>query len=581
MRLLILLVAPALFAQNQPSENYPRHSDSERKDGVPSGTVTRHVFESSAIYPGTTRDFWVYVPAQYEPGTPAALMAFQDGEAYVDEKRDDRVPIVFDNLIHQGAMPVTIGLFIQPGVVRAPHENAEARYNRSFEYDSFNDTYARFLIEEMIPLLEKDHAIAKDPNLRAICGASSGGIAAFNAAWQRPDAFRRVYSAIGTFVGLRGGQDFPILVRKTEPKPLRVFLQDGSNDLNIYGGNWFIANQDMLSALEFGGYEVKHEWGEGGHSRKHGGAILPDVLRWLWKDWDKPVTTHPDRWKSRAARFLVPGEDWELVSEGHGFTEGPAVAPNGDLYFSDLEESTIHRVTPDGGESVFLENTERTNGLAFGPDGRLYGCRAGRQEIVAWNTESKAEEVVATGIAANDLVVAQNGAIYCTEPAKKAVWLVRPGHEPKLASDSFSGVNGVALSPDQTLLYAADFGGRYVWSAQVQGDGSLAHVQPFFHLHLPPAGLDTRSQADGMCVAREGYLFVASAMGVQICDQPGRVQLIVPPPAGARHPANLTFGGSDGKTLYATCGEKVFKRRIGLEGAFGWKMPSKPPKPQL
>ena len=578
--LLFILSATSLLAQN-PADEYPVHADSERHDGVPVGTVTKHSFATSKLYPGTTRDYWIYVPTQYRRGEPAALMVFQDGSAYIDEKLSDRVPIVFDNLIHKGEMPVTIGLFIQPGVVPAPSKASESRYNRSFEYDAFTDRYARFLLEEMIPLLEKEYNLTSNPNLRAVCGASSGGIAAFNAAWQRPDAFRRVYSTIGTFVGLRGGQNFPILVRKTEPKPLRIFLQDGSKDLNIYGGNWFIANQDMLSALEFGGYEVKHEWGEGGHSRKHGGTILPDVLRWLWEDWEKPITTHHERWKSRTARFLVDGEDWELLSEGHGFTEGPAVSPKGDLFFSDLPQSKIHRVSQDGKVSLFLEDTSTTNGLAFGPDGRLYGCRTGRGEIVAWNIDTKEEEILATGIRGNDLVVAHNGNLYCTEPGKKTVWLIRPGAKPQLASDAWSGVNGVTLSPDQTLLYAADFRGRYVWSAQVRADGSLQHVQPFFHMHLSPADIDSRSQADGLCVAKEGYLLVATAMGVQICDQPGRVQLILPPPLGARHPANLTFGGPDGMTLYATSGDKVFKRRIGLEGAFPWKAPSKPPRPRL
>ena len=148
----------------------------------------------------------------------------------------------------------------------------------------------------MLPYVAKTHGLtlSSDPNDRAIAGNSSGAIAAFAAAWQRPDAFRRVFSAIGTYVGLRGGNEFPVLIRKTEPKPIRVFLQDGRNDLNNYTGNWFIANQDMLSALEFAGYDVRHEWGDGEHNSRHATAIFPDVLRWLWRDWPSPIKANPE-----------------------------------------------------------------------------------------------------------------------------------------------------------------------------------------------------------------------------------------------------------------------------------------------
>ena len=175
---------------------------------------------------------------------------------------------VFDNLIHRKDMPVTIGIFVSPGVAPAANVDALSRFNRSVEYDSVTDRYARFLLDEIIPEVAKSYSLRIDGNSRAIAGASSGAIAAFAAAWQRPDAFSRVFSTIGTYVGLRGGNDFPTLIRKTEPKPLRVFLQDGSNDLNIYGGNWFLANQEMLSAFEFAGYDAEHAWGDGATRRQ-------------------------------------------------------------------------------------------------------------------------------------------------------------------------------------------------------------------------------------------------------------------------------------------------------------------------
>ncbi len=576
MKYYCLLVCLWLSSLSAQEEVYPVHPDMEKQEGVPEGIVTKAVFDSSEIYPGTTRDYAVYVPAQYDGEAPAALMVFQDGMSYAKT-----VPVAFDNLIHKGEMPVTIGLFINPGVVPALNENALPRFNRSFEYDAADGRYAQFLLEEIMPVALKDLKVTADPNLRALCGSSSGGIAAFQAAWERPDQFRRVFTTVGTYVGLRGGNELPVLVRKIEPKPLRIFLQDGSNDNNIYCGSWWVANQDMLASFQWAGYEVNHEWGKGHHNRKHGNAIFPDVMRWLWEGWkDSPeVKTHPDKSQSRANEFLADGEDWELVSEGHEFTEGPAVNPDGELFFSDLQSSKIWRVAENGEVSLFKENTGGTNGLAFAPDGKtLYGCQREPGRLVSWNIDSGEMTVHAGNVKPNDVVVAHDGTVYFSEPRSKTIWVIAPGEKPKVAFDNFSGVNGVVLSTDQSLVYAADFAGRFVWSAQRKGDGTLAYAQPYYHLHLPPASVDVRSQADGMAVTEDGWLFVATQMGIQICDQPGRVHLIVPMPFGERHPSNLAF---DGTTLFATCGTKVFKRTIKLKGANAWAAPIKPAKPRL
>ena len=574
---LALLPLAALHAEGP----YPVDPASVRQEGVPKGVTTKHRFSGSKIYPGTERTYWLHVPAQYDPAKPACLMVFQDGGGYVNEGGANKIPIVFDNLIAKGEMPVTIGLFVDPGVVPAPNGESQPRFNRSYEYDAFSADYARFLIDELIPVVAKDYKISENPDHRAICGASSGAIAAFNVAWQRPDAFRRAYSMIGTYVGLRGADEFATLVRKTEPKPLRVFLQDGSNDLNIYCGDWWMENQTMERSLTFSGYEVNHNWGEGPHSHQHGGAIMPEALRWLWKDFPKPVAVNYDACRSRAKEMLVPGEDWQLVGQGYGFTEGPIPAPDGGIFFTDIPKNTIHRVAPDGTVSVFLEDTRGTNGLAFGPDGRLYGCRAGSGEIVSWDIANREEKVHAKGLKANDLVVANDGIIYATEPEKKAVWIIRPGEDKVMGTDRCNGVNGVTLTPDQTRVEIADPNGRYVWDTCREKDGSLTNVQPYHHLHLPPADPDPRSRADGLKVTRDGWLLVATAMGIQICDQPGRVNLILPPVPGARFPSNLCFAGPDLKTLYVTAGDKVFKRKTKLTGIKAWEKPVNPPKPGL
>ena len=283
-------------------------------DDIPKGEVTKYTFEQSKIFPGTFREYWVYVPKQYDPAKPACVYVNQDGVQY-------NAPAVFDELIANKEMPVTIGVFVMHGRVKAPNDQALDRFNRSYEYDGLGDSYVRFLLEELLPEVEKKTTsdgrairLSKDGNDRCIGGASSGAICAFTAAWERPEAFSRVFSAIGTYVGLRGGNNYATLVRKYEPKAIRIFLEDGSNDLNIYGGDWWMANQEMERSLTFAGYEVTHVWGEGGHNGEHATKLFPDAMRFLWKDWPAPVKA--GKGSPQLQQLLIPGEDWKLVGEG-------------------------------------------------------------------------------------------------------------------------------------------------------------------------------------------------------------------------------------------------------------------------
>ena len=272
---------------------YPHGPDSFRHEGVPRGKVTEHVWKESKVFPGTIRRYYLYVPAQYDKAKQAALMVFQDGHAYVSEDGDFRVPAVFDNLIHRGEMPVTLGVFVDPG-----HKKSELPpepgwrpqpENRSVEYDTLSSDYANFLLTEILPEVSKEHSFTDDPDGHAICGMSSGGICAFTVAWERPDAFRKVLSHIGSFTNIRGGDRYPGMIRKgSEKRPMRIFLQDGSNDLDNEHGNWPLANQEMYAALKFRDYDVKFVYGQGEHNGNHGGAILPDSLRWLWRDYKLP-----------------------------------------------------------------------------------------------------------------------------------------------------------------------------------------------------------------------------------------------------------------------------------------------------
>ncbi|MBI1916062.1 MAG: SMP-30/gluconolactonase/LRE family protein [Planctomycetes bacterium] len=555
-----------------------------RADGqttdVLKGEVKKYTFDKSKIFPGTVRDYWVYVPRQYDPKKPACVYVNQDGIQY-------NAPAVFDRLIHQKEMPVVIGVFVMHGRVKAPSDKALDRFNRSYEYDGLGDNYARFLLEELLPEVEKKTTadgrpirLSKDGNDRCIGGASSGAICAFTAAWERPDAFRRVFSAIGTYVGLRGGNNYPTLIRKFEPKPIRVFLQDGKNDLNIYGGDWWMANQEMERALTFTGCEVNHAWGDGGHDGRHATQVFPEAMRWLWKDWPAPVKAGAG--SAQLREILFPGEGWTLVADGYRFTEGPAANVKGEVFFNDIPNSTTWKIHLDGKVIRFRRSNFKANGQAFGPDGRLYAAASGVSQILAYSFRDKSIDVIAEGIRGNDLVVCHDGGLYVTEPfvdgrTPSKVWYISPKGEKRVVDTGLKFANGVTLSPDQTLLYVADSRSHWVYSYQVQPDRSLAYKQKYFHLHVPDTTDD--SGADGMRVDRDGRLYVATRMGIQVCDQAGRVNCIIPTPNGKI--ANLCFGGDNFDTLFATCGDRVYKRKVKVKGANAFEAPHKPATPRL
>lgn len=552
---------------------------SSAQDTPPKGEVTKYTFDKSKIFPGTTRDFWVYVPKQYDPAKPACLYVNQDGVQY-------KAPEVFDQLIHKGEMPITIGVFVMHGRVKAPSDAALDRFNRSYEYDGLGDNYARFLIEELLPEVEKLKAsdgrairLSHDGNDAMIAGSSSGAICAFTAAWERPDRFRRVFSAIGTYVGLRGGNVYPTLVRKVEPKPLRIFLQDGSADLNIYGGDWWMANQELERSLKFAGYEVNHVWGDGGHNGKHATEIFADAMRWLWKDWPTGIKTGAG--SPTYQEIFLPGEDWKLIAEGYKFTEGPTTNAAGEVFYNDVPNSKTYKVGLDGKVTEFIADSKRGDGQRFGPDGRLYSVAGGTEQIIAYDASGKST-VIADGFRGNDLVVRHDGGVYVTQPgwdgkSPSQVWYISPQGDKKVVDTGLKFSNGLTLSPDQSLLYVADSRTHWVYSYQVRPDGSLAHKQRYYHLHVPDTADD--SGADGLRCDRDGRLYVATRMGLQICDQAGRVHCIVPTPNGKL--SNMCFGGANHDVLYVTAGDRVYARKLKARGAMTFEAPFKPAAPRL
>jgi sugar lactone lactonase YvrE/enterochelin esterase-like enzyme len=585
LRACTLFVVPfcAASAIYAAEDQYPPHPDSQVQAGVPKGELIKFEFAASKIFPGTTREVTVYVPRQYDATKPACVYVNQDGVQW-------NAPVVFDNLIARGELPVLIGIFVRPGVVKAANGQAALdRFNRSYEYDGLGDGYARFLLDELLPAVEAKTTadgrairLSKSGADRAIGGSSSGAICAFTAGWERPDAFTRVFSAVGTYVGLRGGERYSTLLRKYEPKPIRVFLQGGSNDNNIYAGDWWMANQAMERSLIFSGYAVRHVWGEGGHNGRHATSLFPDAIKWLWSGWPAPVKPAAPTKNTVLASILIPGEEWQLVSEGYRLAEGAAPNARGEVYFTDIPNSKAYRIGLDGKVSLARENTNRANGQAFGPDGRLYVVEGGAQRVMAYGADGKGA-VIADGFAGNDVVVARNGNVYVTNPPAGAsnepskVWLIRPDGTKQVVDTGVRFANGVTLSPDQTLLYVADYRSHWIYSYVIQPDGTLANKQRYYWLHEPD-GID-QSSADGMKVDREGRLYVATALGVQICDQPGRVNAIIPTPNGRI--TNLCFGGEKFDILYATCNDKVYQRKLNATGAHAWDTPHKPAAPRL
>ena len=578
----ILPILVALFAPLRVNaQGWELHPDAVERPNQPKGTVEKMGAFASKIFPDTTREWSVYVPAQLKPGKEAALMVFQDGHDYVNPKGHWRVPVVFDNLIARGDMPPTIAIFINPG-----HETAKPipaspwkSSNRGLEYDSLGDRYARFLLEEIIPEVEKRWKISPDPENRAICGASSGGICAFTVAWERPDAFRKVISSIGSFVNLRGGNAYPSLIRKTEPRPLRVFLQDSSGDLDNAFGNWPIANKQMAAALKYMGYDVHFDYTEGyGHNSDRGGSILPDALKWLWrKEKAAPaVDTSGDlKGDLTLLNLLIPGEGWKTVAEGLGFADAPCTDAEGNFYFSDMKEPAVYKISVDGVRTKV--SSEGVSGLEFGPDGLLYACQGSKKRVISINPKDGEVQEVATGLQPNDLAVSSSGYVYITETGSQLITCIDPKTGAVWTADhGITGPNGIALSPDQGTLAVSDYRGEFVWAFRVESNGTLTAKSPLMSLRLPidpkgefkmgePPPYQTASKGDGMATDWRGRYYVTSALGVHVFDPTGRLCGVLDKPQASKPITSCILAGSKADTLFVTNGDKIFSRKLQIE----------------
>ena len=587
---LLLTAFPTLFAQSprtiDPNAlvekirgelSSPFPPDEGKPDAnVPHGEFLRGAITDSKIYPGTENGFDVYVPAQYDPAKPACLLLKLDGLGSYEG-------VVLDNLIAKNAVPVMIGVGIVPGTIwkdpAGTPRRAAFRFNRSYEFDSLNDHFPEFVLNEVLPAVQRlttrdgrPVRLSPNGNDHAATGASTGGIGSFTLAWRRPDQFPRVYSVIGTFVAMRGGNEYPALIRKTDPKPIRIFLEDGSSDAwNPLFGSWYDANLNMESALSFSGYDVAHAWGAHGHDGRPGQVIFPDVMRWLWRDYPAPVRSGVSQ-NSTLQEITLPGEPWRKIAQSFSSATGLAADSKGDVYLSD--SAGIYRIGGDGKPAIFLRPGAGIAGEAFGPDGTLYGVVPSQSKIVAVSPRG-GRRTVATGIAAHGIVVTHDGTVYVSEPGAHAdipsrVWEIRGGKK-KVVDQGLASASGVAFSPDGSLFYAAEKSTKWIYSYVVRSDGSFSDRQPFFWLHMTDIPND--SGAEDLAVDTHGNLYVATRMGIQVCDQNGRVRAILPLPPPCGPARGLCFAGDHFDVLYVTDGTQVFARRLKVRGFAPWASP--------
>lgn len=291
--------------QPDPSLVYQLSPDALPQPNVPQGSIHGPFVLPSNVYPGTQHTYWIYIPAQYNASVPAGLMIYNDGQAFLDAQGDIRAPVVMDNLIYRHEIPVMIAIFINPGrrpdqPEPTPRDWGDHNTNRPTEYNTLDDKYARVVVDELLPTIYGQYNISRDPDRHCIGGSSSGAIAAFTVAWERPDQFRKVLSNVGSFTNIRGGNAYPDIIRKSAKKPLHIFLVDGRNDnrgLKPDGSydptrDWFYQNVRMEEALTAKGYDVNYSWGIQQHGQKMLRTVFPDMMRWLWRDHATSTDVH-------------------------------------------------------------------------------------------------------------------------------------------------------------------------------------------------------------------------------------------------------------------------------------------------
>ena len=458
-------------------------------------------------------------------------------------------------------MPVTVGVFVRPGELPPPMKGTHGRRNRCFEYDGVNDNNVRFFSEELLPYIAKEYGLNLSTNGNDLCisGGSSGGITAFTAAWNRPEAFSRVYAASGSWVAFRGGHEFPTLVRKFEAKPIRAFLTTATHDMENCAGDWYLLDQEMDKALKFSGYDYQFRVIEGRHVAGYM-DYWREAMAYLWRGWPEPGKAGPSA--PRAQEIIIPGEGWQLVAGGFKSTRGPACNANGEVFFTDTSNNKIHRIDLEGKVREFAANAGQAHCVTVGADGRLYTISEKSGKLMSYDTTGTGTTVL-DGLCGHSILAMPGGGLYVTSNGEKPnepgkIWLIKDGKKTQVDS-GMKFATGMAYRPDQWLLSVADGHSKWVYSYQINTDGTLTNKERFFPLFV--ADWDDDAGAECVCYSLEGRQFIATRSGVQISADDGPTQIILPVPNRSRV-TGVCLGGKDKDTLFAFCGNTIWKRKV-------------------
>ena len=554
---IFLPITALMFAQLAMAEEIPH--------GKVMGPFT---FDQSKIFPGTVRKYWVYVPQQYDPNHAACIYIKQDGWS-------PRQPfhLKLDELIYKKEIPVMVGIFVMPGEVLPTQPGGFPKMNRSFEYNSLGDAYARFLLDELLPTIEREQKLnlSHDGNDRAIGGCSSGSSAAFTACWERPDAFRRCYNISGAFPYARG-TTYANLIRKYEAKPLRIFIQVGTNDMYNANGDLYLDSLDLYRALNFAGYECEYHESPGKHGDKNL-EIFPDGMRYLWKDWPAPIVA--GKGPPRVQDVLLPNEPWQLVGEGYQAARALTANPKGEMFFSDVAANRIYHLNQAGNPEVFLGDGGQAHGISFGASGEMYTCSLATGKVLVYDP-AKHAKVLTSNLPGHSIAAYRSGGVFITSTPsptddKSQIWFVTAQGEKRLVDSGIRQASGLCVSADQWQLLVGAAREHWIYTLAIEENGQLKYKQPFFWLHVPDTAGD--SEVDPIAVDQVGNVYSASCIGIQQHNITSHPLCIFPSPDGQI--TGLAFGGARFDELYVTTPHKVFKRKIKVQGAYAFHEPFK------
>ena len=522
------------------------------EDVIPKGRIEQFQLNESKIYPGTIRTVTVYIPSQIAPSVPACVYVSQDGHS--PENTD-----AMDLLIARKEMPVTVGVFISRGQMPYPTAPQDIRNNRPYEYNSLGDSYARFILDEILPLVSSrfNLNLSEDGNGRCIGGGSSGGICAFNTAWERPDEFRRVYSSCGSFVAYNGGNIFPVLIRKCEAKPIRVYLHGAKNDLNNAGGNFWLTYKEIEDALAFSGYDYKSVETSDGHCQSYD-SLFSDAMRWLWRDYPEPVKEGDG--PALLKIILSPEEKWVEIKDGFNQVEELAANKNGEVFFCDVIANRIYKIDTTGSVSLFSADARHISGLTIAWDGSVYGLSEKAGKIYVFDLDGKSR-LIAKGIPGSGIKAICDGNFYTLgkEEDIGKIWHVSRTGKIRTVDSGLQEPVACDILYDK-ILFVADSCSQWISSYMIGADNSLLYKQNTIWVDVLPDPADDNG-ARSVCADSDGNIFVSTRIGIWVgSDQPYENQGIISSPVTGRV-SGLCLAGSK---IYATDGNKIFMRKMKI-----------------